>query len=73
MTPRASASQLVSQRLEQLDREVKALRQAEESAALGAVELVDNLQTARIHALIDMVQLLAAELDRIESGNAGSG
>jgi hypothetical protein len=34
---------------------------------------VDNLQTARIHALIDMVQLLAAELDRIESGSAGSG
>jgi hypothetical protein len=71
-TPRPLVSDLVSQRLKRLNQEVLELRQAEESAALGAVGLTNNVQTANIQALLDMMQLLAAEIDqlRIETASA---
>lgn len=64
---RRLATERVKERLDQLNREVVELQQAEQRAAIGAVALVNNVQTANIKALVDVVQLLAAEIDQLRT------
>ena len=67
MTQRPPVSDLVNERLARLDQQVMELRRAEESAALGAVELINDLQTANIAALLDIVRLLSTEIDQLRA------
>jgi hypothetical protein len=62
----------VNERLDQLNQEVVELQQAEQRAAIGAMALVNNVQTANIKALVDVVRLLAAEIDQLRVDNASS-
>ena len=62
----------VNERLDQLDQEVVELQQAEQRAAIGAMALVNNIQTANIKALVDVVRLLAAEIDLLRVDIASS-
>lgn len=59
------ATERINERLHQLDQEVLELQHAEQQAAIGAVTLVNNVQTANIEALVDIVRLLAAEVDQL--------
>lgn len=62
----------VNERLDQLNQEVVELQQAEQRAAIGAMALVNNIQTANITALVDVVRLLAAEIDQLRVAIASS-
>ena len=62
----------VNERLDQLNQEVVELQQAEQRAAIGAMALVNNIQTANIKALVDVVRLLAAEIDQLRVDIASS-
>lgn len=64
---RPLATARIDERLAQLNQEVVELRHAEQQAAIGAVTLVNNVQTANIEALVDIVRLLAAEIDELRS------
>lgn len=68
---RPLATERIDERLDQLSQEVVELQHAEQQAAIGAVTLVNNVQTANIKALVDIVRLLAAEIDELR-GDATS-
>jgi ribosomal protein L29 len=69
---RPLATERINERLDQLNQELVELRQAEQRAAIGAVALVNNVQTANIKAILEIIQILGAEIDQLRSDTNSS-